>query len=345
MYGSAMAWWLKRVYWTSERKDASHWRTWEWLTDPPGRGSEWWEHEDPPRTGETNPRHGPHYQRGDLIVVCLAGSRRCPPELVRRCPAIYEVIAEPQWDPDRVDAGLDADGSEWGKDGDRWGVMTHVSCLNAVDSQDAPYPEAFGAELRSGSQSPHISLDDTGGLEARRLLEQIESGFNKPRPSAQPAGRAKVTPLPIEQGDVEGYDVTSKSETRRAHRKERRLVADYVEYLGDPGEIVHRHKIDAPGAAGPLYSDIFHKRRRQLIEAKASTSRGDIRMAIGQLADYARFIEPPLDRAILLPAKPSQDLVELLNRQGISAIWREGPGFQDNADGRFTHNAPARDSQ
>ncbi len=147
-----------------------------------------------------------------------------------------------------------------------------------------------------------------------------------------------MTRVPIEEGDVEGYDVTSKAETKRAHRKERRLVADYVKYLGEPAEIVHRHKIDTPGAIGPLYSDLFNETRRQLIEAKAGTSRGDIRMAIGQLADYARFIDPPPDRAVLLPAKPAQDLIDLLDRQGISVVWREGTYFQDNADGRFTRD-------
>jgi hypothetical protein len=332
-----MAWWLKRVYWTNERADADHWRRWEWLTDPPGRDSKWWEDEDPPNLGEPYPRHGPHYAKGDLIIVCIAGSHGCPDDLVRKCPAIYKVMAEPRWDPDGVDHSL-PDEVEWGKEGDRWGVRTRVSCVYAVDSQDGPYPEAFGAELRPGNRSPHTGLDDTVGLRAKRLLEQAEHG-GMDEPPAPRDSQGRVTQIPIEEGDVEGYSITTKAETRRAERKERRLVADYVKYLGEPSEIVHRHKIDAPDAAGPLYSDIFNKARRQLIEAKAHATRSDVRMAIGQLADYARFIQPPPGCAILLPAKPSSDLIDLLNRQGISAIWREGPGFSDNADGRFTHNA------
>lgn len=329
-----MSWWLKRVYWTNERDDADHWRDWEWLTDPPGRDSDWWEQEELPKPGETNPRHGPRYQVDDLVIVCIAGSRRCPDDLVRRCPAIYRIVGTPQWNPDGVDEGL-PDDHMWGKEGDRWGVMTQVACVHAVASKDGPYPEAFGAELRPGSRSPRIGLDDTIGQEAKRLLEQIEGGIGNPSPD-QPAHKSPATQVPIEEGDVEGYDVTSKAETRRAHRKERRLVADYVKFLGESSEIVHRHKINAPDAAGPLYSDIFNKARRQLIEAKADSSRGSVRMAIGQLADYARFIDPPIDRAILLPAKPSQDLIELLKAQGVDAIWREGPGFHDNAGGGFT---------
>jgi hypothetical protein len=329
-----MGWWLKRVYWTNKRDDADHWRTWKLLTDPPGRNSKWWEREDPPEPGETYPRHGPHYEEGDLIVVCIAGSRGCPANLVRRCPAIYRVMAEPRWNPDGVDEDL-SDDDQRRSEGDRsWDVMTPVSCVHAVNSQDGPYPEAFGAELRPGSRSPHIGLDNAIGQEAKRVLEQIERGIDVP--PTQPEHQGRATQAPIEEGDVEGYDATSRAETKRAHRKERRLVADYVKYLGEPSKIVHRHKIDAPDTAGPLYSDIFNKARRQLIEAKANATRGDVRMAIGQLADYARFIKPPPDRAVLLPAKPSQDVIDLLNSQGISAVWREGPGFRDNAEGAFT---------
>ncbi len=331
-----MGWWLKRVYWTKERDDADHWRTWGQLTDPPGRDSDWWEQEGLPKPGEANPRHGPRYQEGDLVVVCIAGSRGCPGDLVRRCPAIYKVVAAPRWDPDGVDSGL-PDDDEWGKEGDRWGVMTEVSCIHAVNSEDGPYPEAFGAELRPGSRSPHIGLDDLIGQEAKRVLEQIEHGDTAPAPpTSRRDQRSRVTEIPIEEGDVEGYNVTTKAETKQAHRKERGLVADYIKFLGEPDEIIRRHKIDAPDTAGPLYSDIFHTGRRQLIEAKADSSRGSVRMAIGQLADYARFIDPPLDCAILLPAKPSRDLMELLSRQGVNAIWREGPRFRDNAGGAFT---------
>ena len=218
LYGNSVTWWLKRVYWTNGRADARHWRTWEWLTDPPGRDSEWWEREEPPKPGETNPRHGPHYEAGDLIVVCIAGSRGCPPDLVRRCPAIYRVIAEPRWDPDGVDEGQ-PDDDEWGKEGDRWGVMTHVSCIHAVDSQDGPYPEAFGVELRPGSRSPHITLDDTVGQEAKQLLEQIERGIDHPSPSTPRDRQVKVTEVPIEEGDVE--DTRSPVRRKPGERTER----------------------------------------------------------------------------------------------------------------------------
>jgi hypothetical protein len=60
------------------------------------------------------------------------------------------------------------------------------------------------------------------------------------------------------------------------------------------------------GGSHPLYSDLFSKSRRQLIEAKAGTSRGDVQMAIDQLADYERFIPKLAGRAVLLGAKPTR---------------------------------------
>jgi hypothetical protein len=59
-------------------------------------------------------------------------------------------------------------------------------------------------------------------------------------------------------------------------------------------------------------------------------------MAIGQLADYARFLDRDADRALLLEARPHPDRIDLLSTQGIKVIWREGSGFADNAGGAFT---------
>jgi hypothetical protein len=122
----------------------------------------------------------------------------------------------------------------------------------------------------------------------------------------------------------------------RARREESKLVADYSDYLLARGHLVYRHKIKVPGTAGILYTDLFNETRGQLIEAKAGISRDDVRMAIGQLADYARFIKPAPQRAILLEAIPTPDLCRLLRDQGVATIWRDGAAFVDDADGQFT---------
>jgi hypothetical protein len=58
-------------------------------------------------------------------------------------------------------------------------------------------------------------------------------------------------------------------------------------------------------------------------------------MAIGQLADYGRFT-PDAHRAVLLPKKPSDDLCDLLQKQGIAVIWKHADKLEDTADGDFT---------
>ena len=79
--------------------------------------------------------------------------------------------------------------------------------------------------------------------------------------------------------------------------------------------------------------------RYTYIEAKGSTSREDIRMAMGQLFDYAFQRKEGLKqphKAILLPAEPARDSVEWLEPLGIKIIWRRGRSFLDNANSQFT---------
>ena len=51
-------------------------------------------------------------------------------------------------------------------------------------------------------------------------------------------------------------------------------------------------------------------------------------MAIGQLADYARLIEPDPNRALLVPQKPRSDLVQLAQGQRISITYPVDAGFE-----------------
>ena len=56
-------------------------------------------------------------------------------------------------------------------------------------------------------------------------------------------------------------------------------------------------------------------------------------MAIGQLADYSRFVEH-WSRAVLLPSEPRTDLIALLLDLDIACIWEAGEGwFQRRSPG------------
>lgn len=66
------------------------------------------------------------------------------------------------------------------------------------------------------------------------------------------------------------------------------------------------------------------------------STRAAIRMAVGQLADYARFCGEPVHKGVLLPARPTPDLERLLSSQSIAVIWMAGDRFEDNRRGGFT---------
>jgi hypothetical protein len=88
-----------------------------------------------------------------------------------------------------------------------------------------------------------------------------------------------------------------------------------------------------------LRCDAYEPRWKNLIEAKSSSTRQNIRMAVGQLLDYGyqereTFGEPKM--AILLPEEPENRDVEWLSDYNISLIWEERGSFVDNAGGAFT---------
>ena len=83
-------------------------------------------------------------------------------------------------------------------------------------------------------------------------------------------------------------------------------------------------------------NDLFNVTRHQLIEAKNDASRAKIRMAIGQVLDYRRFVTPEAAGAVLTPEEPAADLLELLATVGLAAIWQTSDGFADSRGGEFT---------
>ena len=87
-----------------------------------------------------------------------------------------------------------------------------------------------------------------------------------------------------------------------------------------------RHKIVPEGEWKPLFTDLYVEDLNLVIEGKGSATRENMRMAIGQLADYSRFLESP-KRAILLPSEPRPDLAALAASEVIAVIWPTGDGF------------------
>ena len=180
--------------------------------------------------------------------------------------------------------------------------------------------------LRPHGPALHSEEDDLhlpAGFSAQQLDEAVTST------------QATITELAIEAQHTEQMIVNPSHEPHTAERREQGLVLLYEQHLLACGSEVTRQRIQPPGESKPLITDLYDKTRNNLIEAKGTGARGEIRMAIGQLADYSRFITPAPSLAILLPDRPRPDLEQLLKSQGIDAVWAHESGFADNADGRF----------
>lgn len=128
------------------------------------------------------------------------------------------------------------------------------------------------------------------------------------------------------------YEVRTPERVTKFRKREKELLDDYERWLKKQG----RHLSALP--YGQLKCDAWEEERRNLIEAKGSTSREDIRMAVGQLFDYSfqgKEKRKQPNMAILFPRKPPPERVEWLEPLGIKIIWRRGQSFLDNAGGQF----------
>jgi hypothetical protein len=116
------------------------------------------------------------------------------------------------------------------------------------------------------------------------------------------------------------------------NQPERKLIQAYARWVGDFTMFVH-HALKNTG----LYTDLFIPRCWTLLEAKSNINRRTLREAIGQLFDYQRFYTRSPRLAVLLPQRPSEELMALFEKKHIVVVWRSrGGSFRDSADGVLT---------
>lgn len=105
------------------------------------------------------------------------------------------------------------------------------------------------------------------------------------------------------------------------NNREAQLVDQYVSWMHEGARFGHNYIRQAR-----LFVDLFDLTHWQLIEAKASTARESLRMAIGQLRDYKRFYARPPSLAVLLSSRPTRSCITLLTNNRISVIWKTKEG-------------------
>jgi hypothetical protein len=255
----------------------------------------------------------PQYREGDEVLIYDVHAGRCP--------ARFRVAEEADFAPDRVNAEGNAG------DGDRWGWLTEVEFLAAVDADRAPTAKELDIEPMSLRQLDHKTLTED---QYQIAVREVPNGASRGR-------RRSARPVPIEQGTVEDFEVRYEAQVKAAQRQEQKLVRGYAKYLTARGRRVDRYLCQPEDGGPALYTDLFEHDRRNLVEAKSRPSRPAVRMAIGQLADYARFIDPaPRRRAVLVPKRLSADLEALLRSEQIGLVWQTRSGFADNTGGTLT---------
>lgn len=94
----------------------------------------------------------------------------------------------------------------------------------------------------------------------------------------------------------------------------------YQHWNRNRGHRVTGKDILLPGQRNLLRVDLYDVDSSEIIEAKASTERDSVRLALGQILDYARYVHHAR-RAVLLPKRPAVDLVDLLSGHGVSCIY------------------------
>lgn len=141
-------------------------------------------------------------------------------------------------------------------------------------------------------------------------------------PSTEERGDPAVREVAVESQAVDAFVTSPAVEPRESYRREAVLVSRLRKWWSkrDGEDAITRHEIRPGGGSVRLYTDLYNRKTTELVEAKATATRSDVRMAIGQLADYARFVPGEPKRVILLPNRPSEDLIDLLAAEGLALL-------------------------
>lgn len=165
--------------------------------------------------------------------------------------------------------------------------------------------------------------------DGHRLPPAPETTIMKWQPPTPEEAAAETTGriIPAEQ-NIRTRFIRKALDEAEVRRLEAELCGRFEAHLSAHGHTVCRYQIRAKGERGIQRTDTFDVSAKVLYEAKARADRDSIRMAIGQLLDYRRHIDPePAALAILLSEAPSDDLRDLIESVGISLVHEESGAF------------------
>jgi len=141
-----------------------------------------------------------------------------------------------------------------------------------------------------------------------------------------------VHAIPTEASDKMNYEY-QQGGTKKARRWEAELSDRFEEYFRNVHQhSVIRYRLATAGSAGSQFTDIVDATAKILYEAKGVANRMSVRLALGQILDYGRYVKdthPGTELAILLPQHPPADMIELLKSLNIGCIVEQSGAFID----------------
>ncbi|MET9887310.1 hypothetical protein ABZZ20_30075 [Streptomyces sp. NPDC006430] len=204
-------------------------------------------------------------------------------------------------------------------------VQDVVPAAEETTAEFVPFQVVTAAMLQSDPAT-------SGGLPLPKQRASKGSGSRAAAPNAETSGTFVVP-------EAFGTKLSLRAATAAtvAVRHEAELTQAYKAHLDAAGHRTGAFQIKVKGLTSTLRTDLYDATDHVLYEAKGSNSREDVRMALGQILDYSRYVTSPEHegeprRVILLPAAPTPDMYTLLDRYDVAVVYR-------GDDGRFVGDA------
>ncbi|TPQ18420.1 hypothetical protein [Streptomyces sporangiiformans] len=170
------------------------------------------------------------------------------------------------------------------------------------------------------------SAPATGGA-----LSQPKQRRKKPSSRSKPVNAATSGTFVVPESFNTRMSLRSATASFIAVRREAELTQAYKDYLESLGHTVGAFQIKVRGLSSTLRTDLYDATDHILYEVKGASAREDVRMALGQLLDYSRYVSTEAHpgspkRIILLPSAPDTDMYDLCERYEVGLIHRSESG-------------------
>ncbi|VXB77081.1 conserved hypothetical protein [Microbacterium sp. 8M] len=245
--------------------------------------------------------------------------------------------------------GLQPDGSfaytGEGRSGHQEFTRGNLAILNSADeartirvfSAESPYVTYVGAFTTGDPVCSIHEIPGEDGHLRRAIIFNLVPVDARPKLLAHDPGQLRLLkPQVVRWDPPDASDIAviaDASQTppgdRVVSRVEFQLQADFGSWLHSRGTPPSRLRLPVGGAV--IEPDMYVESEGWVVEAKKSTAREYVRMAIGQVLDYAhnaRSLSPDITPMVLLPGRVEPDLRELSADLGIVIASRVGDSFE-----------------